>query len=377
MKYHILLVLCILIPFLGHSQNDYRNWRKGPLTWNDFKTVPHSIAGEHSYLEFYLNIGETHETHDGVDIWTTNAEAYMDRRKSWVDTHYRNPYELYYNQTIFDLVELYRRQMQIELDTGGTPNIDYYMRRLIAEVDSLSVSTMAGADSQAVQMWNLYIHEQLDSTTPAMVNAHTMHMQAPRFLTTHRLTFAMGGAMQFTAGSLHQYFRNGGGMDMDCEIGSWRNIFKFGMYIGGSRCLKNAWQKDERDADQDLYSGDRLTALDLNFDYGLAAIDNYRFRLMPFVGLGMTGYYYTPSQVDATSVGPTAFNWRFGIDARYHIHSTLMRYRQHVELSQFSVYAKLYVAPTRFRQVIDEPHGPAINLAIGIAFQERGGSVKK
>lgn len=378
MKHRLLLILCLTLPFLGNAQGDtlesLRQWRLGPLTWNDFKVVSQDTGDEHSYIEFFLTLADEPERHDDITVYTTHALAYVNRSKSWVDSFWRTPLELHYNQVIFDLVELYRRYMQSELDTGGTPDVGEYMELLVADVDQFCRDSRYGTDSATVERWDDFVHDLMVAAAADVATSHADAVQAmvtpSNYETTQRFGFGMGAGIKTPTGSLSHYVRSGGGFYMDCEFGYSRQFLNFGLYIGGSRCLDTMWNKN--DENNDLYRNDRLTVLDFKLDYGIAVIDNNHIRLMPFVGIGMLGYYTDVSDDygETTSVGPTAFSWRAGLDFRYHFSTDLLCYQKSCEVSQFSLFAKLYAEPARFQSVYGEPHGVALNLIIGLAFHE-------
>lgn len=376
MKHRLLLILCLSLPFLGNAQEDYRNWRKGPLTWNDFKTVAHdSIGEEHSYLEFFLYIQETSEEHDGVYLLVQSAEAGMDRKKSWVDSASRTPEELHYNQVIFNLAELYRRYMQIELDTGGTPDVGHYMKLLVADVEIFCTETMFGADTAAVAQWDNYIREEMTAVAPDVAENHSLMIQRmstkENYKTTNRFAAGMGAGMKIPTGDFHKYFRTGGGFYMECEFGYGRQVLGGSLFLGGSRCLDTLWHHTDRG--QDLWKNDDLTILDLKFDYGFAVVDNNHFRLTPFVGVGVLGYCVEVTSEDTyetTLVGTSAFSWRAGIDFRYHFLTNVTQSRHSREISQLTLFAKTYAEQARFGNYKGNPRGWTFNIVIGLAFHE-------
>lgn len=342
----------------------------GALTWNDFNVVNQSIGDEHSYLEFYLDIQNTSEERNGITLWVDHAVAFIDRDKSWVDSAWRTPDELRYNQVLFSIVELHRRYMQIELDTGHCPSTDYYMKRLVHTADSFCISTSYGRDTDAVTLWDDAIRQQLSEAAVILAESHGKRFTSNQFVTTHRFGMGMGGGMKAVMGDMRHYTRTGGGLLMDVECGQGRHLLNFGMYIGGSRCLDNVFHKSN--PDQNLWTGDTLSALDLNITYGFIALENNKFRLAPYAGIGMLGYYYTPKYEDASSVGPTSFSYLFGVDLRYHLSNDMLIMPSAAEQWSFSLYAKAYLTYGTFSSVIGNPSCLTFNLAIGLAFHECG-----
>ena len=370
MKGYYILVICLLLSLAAQAQDHVRTWNKGPLTWNDFKVVRPSVGDEHSYLEFTLDISTTPEERYGATLWAENAVASIDRDRSWVDSAYRTPEELQYNQVLFNIVECYRRQMQIEIDTGGTPDANYYMKLLVYTADSFCLSTAYGADTAAVHYWDYVIHERLAALAPALVENHGQRIAPANYMPTRRFGFGMGGGLKATAGDLHHYFRSGGAFAMDFEIGEGHSLLNFGMLIGGSRCLDSVFHKT--DYNNDLWTNDRLSVLDFNMTYGYAVVDNPRFRVMPFGGIGMLGYFLDQGE-DESSVGPVAFSYLLGVDLRYNFSNDMYIFHRHSEQMIFALYGKAYLSYNQFNHVEGNLSGLTFNLAVGLAFHECGG----
>ena len=378
MKLRFLLIICTLLPLIGNAQDNSRQWRKGPLTWNDFKApAPDSTGKEHSYLEFQLYIDEVAVDNDGVVHWMESALATMDRQKSWVDSLHRTPEELRYNQVIFNIVELYRRYMQTEIDSGGSPDMDYYMELVVGDVDQFCQATNYGSDIAVVEEWEIFIRELMDSAAAQVAESHATYyneVTSPKnFVTTQRFGIGVGGGMQVVTGDLHPYFRNGGGFYLEANWGQRRQIITISMYMGASKCLRDVYHKTTTDY---LLQRDDLTVMDLKFDYGFAVIDGYKFQLTPFVGIGILGYYtevLIDGSYESTFIGPAAFNWRAGLDFRYHISTNASHRGQYCDLSQITLFTKIYTGTVRFGNYIGEPHGMTFNALLGIAFETRNG----
>ena len=149
-----------------------RPWQTGDLTWNDFRVVDTNTVKEHSYIEFYLDIEENEEYELGTSWVELVAAAYMDKKLSWVDKKHCTAEELRYNQVIFDLVELFRRRLQVVIDTGGNADIDYYIRLLEHVTDSFCRDTRYGANTLAVVAWETKVGKQLDSIAPIVMQKH-------------------------------------------------------------------------------------------------------------------------------------------------------------------------------------------------------------
>lgn len=360
----------------GWGQDCSRRWNLGALTWQDFQKVDSSKNGEHSYLEFYLDVSDCPFEDDGVNTWRPTATALMNQQLSWVDTHYMSRNELRYNQVLFNIVELQRRYMQIEIDTSGETDVDRHMDELISVTDSFCILTNYGADIEAVWLWDCYIREQMSKSAALIVENEAKSKQSMQTeVTTLRCGFNIGGSAQLLGNYLQRYFSNGGGLHMEFEFGQKRHLFSLGLYCGSSTCKENLIHK--KDSNQDLFKKDPLSSLDFNLQYGYILLDLNRFRLTPFAAIGTQGFYYTPEMENSSSLGFTTFNWRVGLDLRYHIWND--RYMDGNDFQQYylSIYSRFYYSQATLWNAIDTPAGSIFNITVGLSFAFRNGYYSK
>ena len=350
------------------AQESRRGWEKGPLTWSDFAPMNESIGAEHSYLEYILDIEQRKDEVNGLEMRTRTAVLYVDRKMSWVDTHYRTPQELRYNQVAFNIAELHRRRLQVVIDTGGTVNMGYYTRLLSYEVDSFCHQTYYGADTAAVTWWDWEVRRQMDSITPIMVEQHqkanTIEKITPQFL----MAFNLGGGTKLFAGDMHKLFVPSGGMYFDFEGGLWRHLFVMGFYIGGGRCQPDSVD-NIRSIDK-LYATDRLTTIDFYINYGFTAIDAMKWSVTPFVGYGLQGFTYSDEEYDESG-GPTEGCWRAGIDVKYHMGADDEYYGNSLTRFLCSAHGKVYLSFDHFKSIIGSPTGATINVQLGFSLGMR------
>ena len=111
------LFLAIGLPVLAQSQN-CKKWSEGMLSWDDFngsavmKTTPSHFAAN-------LNTVSEEDIKGGKKmLYRITAEALMSRDESYADSTMRTAQKLRYYQLMFDQLELYRRRLQNDLNTG-------------------------------------------------------------------------------------------------------------------------------------------------------------------------------------------------------------------------------------------------------------------
>ena len=371
----VLIVLGLSLANTTMSQTTtLRGWEKGPLTWNDFTLVNESVGDEHSYLEYILNVEQRPDEINGREMQTKTAVLYVDRKMSWVDSHYLTPQELKYNQVAFNLAELHRRRLQLVIDTGGAVNMNYYTQLLAYMVDSFCHNTYYGADTAAVAWWEQDIRQQMDSITPIMVERHITANAIDKITPQFRMLFNIGGGAKVFNGELHDLFAPSGGLYFDFEAGIWRNELILGMYVGGGRCRPDSILAVN--SINTLYHYDDISTLDLHIDYGFIAIDSRKWSVMPFVGYGLQALLY--DEGDGTSSnGPSEGCWRAGIDVKYHLATGEVYMSDFLEQFLCSAHGRVYICRDKFKSIVGAPQGYTINMQLGFSFGMKQSKIRR
>src|SRR5512140_1746120 len=92
----------------SYNQDDYLFWsdtRK--LSWNDFKGTPQGSSNDYSTQVSISIPSSIHK--DALAAPTLTSVCVFDKRNSWVHKNIANDTLLLYNQTIFDIYEVYAR----------------------------------------------------------------------------------------------------------------------------------------------------------------------------------------------------------------------------------------------------------------------------
>lgn len=374
-KVPTLLILLLLGPLAAHAQEP-RTWSMGPLTWNDFTPVaplsaPNGTeAVEHSFIEFVFDIKTVTKERNGIQTGEPEAVAYTVKSKSWVDSLCRTPAELRYNQVLWDMVELYRRQLQQWINADPEFNdealLDSIMQMSIIRTDRYCEDTRFGQDTDAVRDWEKRTRSAL-LRSDSLSRADSAAVRASYTYTDDqvRLGASLCGSFIGTGGELHDYFSHGGGLSLGFELGYQRHFLIVNGSIGGAKCLKNA--PNVEDPINDLYIDDPLQILNGFFAYGISVIDRTKFRLTPFVGWGGIGYFFTEdddSSDDVNSFGSGNGCWHFGVDMQYHFHNSIFG----MEHDRYSVNLKLFGTYNRFRAIQGVPEGFTFNVQLGVSF---------
>ena len=167
----LLIFLSVLVPILAFADSDTRYWNEGPLSWNDFtgnpamKTTPTYFKGR---LVVKSEISQEEKSRFNIETSvSTYAFAEMDKSQSYADTAGRTSQMLRYHQLQFDLLELMRRRLQADLNTGMTgieadKRVAYYQNLYNEYVTDIARRTVNGSNDNRLQEEEYFVRKQLD-----------------------------------------------------------------------------------------------------------------------------------------------------------------------------------------------------------------------
>ena len=166
MKRYIIIILlaATIIPAIAATSNDIKLWSEGPLTWADFGRVLPSTSSEPSQLE--VELSATPLENENAATVRLEARAIMHRNASATSAAQSTPQRLRYHQLQFDLLELMRRNLQQEINTGidgaqAEQRLRYYQDLYRQRVREMARDTRNGADMVAVDRWENNVENQL------------------------------------------------------------------------------------------------------------------------------------------------------------------------------------------------------------------------
>lgn len=276
-----LLLLCLVLsPLLCLSQEtaiDTLHWSASRrLQLSDFHAPKQPGLGG---SEFYYQIG--YDVHPAAIGSQPAIDAYclMFRNLSRVSETASNERTLAYNQVLFDLVEIYARQMKAQLIAlkadrrfkQRAKQIEYVTNaELGAEVNRFRSETAGGDDPEALQRWQRQVVQRL--------------YDVPNLVTTFwpakvGLGISVGGSVQVPTGELAQTLPALPGLayGLDIAIGRTLLLLQVGMHNAN---LRQAFT--DRNQEWPAGLGIRPNLFDVGF--GRAVYDDTRNRLIPFVG---------------------------------------------------------------------------------------------
>lgn len=363
-----LLIICTT----GIASAQLRHyWSEVPLTWNDFQSVV-SPDGTNSYLhiEFGYHQVDTVAA-DGIRCSYYEAEAWMVPLKSWVDANHRTNVHLRYNQTIFNLMELERRQMTQALNNGASPAAAAAVafRNLDANILSLSAATADGTDSSALASWEYVVAKRL--------NASDKGNNLPQYeFMPVSAGFFVGGAYLTPMQNLNDWFSDGVGMSLGIEIGWNRHIFTTEFAVIGSDLRNPISFYYDDGSSHGVNIGAPVTYSNSVVTYGFRLLDTPRQSLTPLIGWSWSSRLVTAT--DYSEADLNAYGFAFGLNYRLHFSR---RYRPNgqgllllgnvAELTRWSLDARILMAYNHFPNSTINIDGWSIQFALGIALGGR------
>lgn len=280
MRSTLLLLLLVLLPLLCLAQQtaiDTLHWSATRrLQLSDFHAPKQAGLGG---SEFYYQIGyDVRPTIPGNPP-AIDAYCLMFRNLSRVSETANNERTLAYNQVLFDLVEIYARQMKAQLialkaDRRFKPQakqIEYLTNaKLGAEVAQFRSETGGGDDLGVLQRWQRQVIQRL--------------YDVPDLVTTFRpakvgLGILLGGSILAPTGGLVKILPPQTGLlyGVDLAIGRTTVLLHLSRH---STTLRTGFT----DQDQEWAAGMRVQTTLVDVGFGRTLYDGSRNRLLPFIG---------------------------------------------------------------------------------------------
>ena len=162
----LLFAVVWALPALASDNNDIRLWSDGPLSWSDFQKLLPPTSSEASQLEVELSATPIENGTGTNSTIRLEARAIMHRNASATSTAQSTPKRLRYHQLQFDLLELLRRHLQEEINSGidgatVDKRLKYYQDLYRQRVRQIAQETKNGTLEAAVESWEENIESQL------------------------------------------------------------------------------------------------------------------------------------------------------------------------------------------------------------------------
>lgn len=342
----------------GLMAQDYqKNWSDGKLTWNDFKEKE---SGQNiSELKYFLGYSAAKQKIGDTIVVRNKAKCYMDKKLSWINPAYKTEQYLRYNQVIFDIVEIHRRRLQIELDKVNSlseieGNFNDIYSSCNTEIDKLDKESNGGKDLKSIIIWENKSFEELKTYAANRIP----EFEDRNFGYGLHAGFGSG----FFTGSLGKTFAPTFNFMYGFDLAYKKSI----LYLSGSL----GFDKLRKDylSNKNWYKGQNVSFAILDVSYGYAFIDKGKIKLSPFVGFGVTEFTGENKDNKESELRITDYNVILGACLDYKIRTKLKLIPDlFVGLQEkvvTSVRAKLYITQANY---YTDLKGYSINLTIGLS----------
>lgn len=361
-----ILLFCIST-FAQTTETDSRMisyWGDEKLTWNDFQGVPPKNSDYSSEISYGIGYRPFEKPVDSLDMDVRWIETYcyMDRGASWVKENEKTDINLLYNQTIFDIVELYSRRLQEEINhlSGSAFTVLNKLDELLREYDSkiknvhaiLSGETNDGMNGDRVNYWYNKTRLELSQLERKII---------PDYQLGHwglGVSFDLGYG--FLSGGSKDYFSNNFNLSFGFDIG-YRPIIFYLRGILGFNSVKKEFTYDNKFWEKDLGTG--LAVIELTSGYPV--VNNDDFSLTPFCGIGIVEFSVRSSEDRYKKQNIDDFTGVFGLNMDYKF-SKVLNLLGGVfsgEASHWLIRARLTAAPFNMNENLK---GWTVNFTLGV-----------
>ena len=313
----------------------YKYWHDGKLSWDDFQDTLR-LKGVPSSFNAFLKI-ENSKTRDGnTKTIRPEALACFDRQHSFADSVVRNENRLRLFQLKYDLLEIYRRRLQVELNLGvvgiaADNRMKQYMDLYEEQCQKAEQETESGQDEIKLQEWEFYVaRELIENPAPSIPRI------SPR---RFGYGFYLGTGASWPVGDIEHYWDPAWQIHFGFDLGYVNTHLLCDFSAGMARTRRDIRVQKGNIHDVWLRNGhNSYTSISLSL--GQQLISTKYFALMPYAGCIWSGYSDQVKIPEGSNERATLayanFNWTAGICFDYAAVMTAMLRSQNIPLSIIS-----------------------------------------
>ncbi len=349
----ILFLLLFLQSSIFYAQEYGRSWSKGKLTWNDFKTKENTIKS--SELKYVFGYKEQKKKVNDTIIKKLVAYGNIDNLQSWVNKKAKNSQLLRYNQLLFDIVEIQRREFQNKLNnTNSIYGIDNILHNqntlLLDEVERLNHYSNFGKNLEAIKTWESLISKKLKQIV--VDNSFSKR--------NFGIGISLGLSTSILSKNLNTYFKNSLiNFNFGFDFAYKKHYLFLNGIMGNTKVSKELLINS-----QDWKTNQNTNFTIIDFSYGYAILDHSKIKLTPFLGLGITEFSVNKDK----ELRLVDYNVLAGINLYYKYKKTLnlisnSSFISQKEYRESSISTRLFINKAAFGNFLN---GYSVNISIGI-----------
>ena len=164
----IILSILVLMTFVSVCvAGNYKYWNEGALSWEDFTGTP-EMKTTPTFFKGRLIIKDKSDLKElKENVYSLYALAAMDQSVSYSEKEFETDQALRYHQLQFDLLEIMRRRLQADLNTGMTGieadrRLAHYQNLYNEQIADLARHTVNGSNDKRLQEEEYFVRKQLD-----------------------------------------------------------------------------------------------------------------------------------------------------------------------------------------------------------------------
>lgn len=331
---------------------DYKYWDEGKLTWDDFQDTL-SLKGVPSAFNAFLRIEKTEKRDGNTRTIRPEAQACFDKRHSFADRQIQNENLLRLFQLKYDLLEMYRRRLQTELNLGvvgiaADNRTRQYMDLYTEKSKKAEQETENGQNEIKLQEWEFYVTKELiENPAPSIPRI------SPR---RFGYGFYLGTGASFPVGSIADYWDPAWQINVGFDLAYANTHLLCDFSAGTARTRQEIIVSNGQITDKWLRNRHN-TYTSISLGIGQQLISTKYFALMPYVGCIWSGYSdqakIQEGRNERTTLSYTNFNWTAGICFDYRFSTTISLvpsfWRGHREIFTASIRTKLFINREQYK----------------------------
>ena len=330
---------------------NYKYWDEGKLTWDDFQDTL-SLKGVPSAFNAFLRIEKTEKRDGNTRTIRPEAQACFDKRHSFADRQIQNENLLRLFQLKYDLLEMYRRRLQTELNLGvvgiaADNRTRQYMDLYTEQSKKAEQETENGQNEIKLQEWEFYVTKELiENPAPSIPRI------SPR---RFGYGFYLGTGASFPVGNIADYWAPAWQINVGFDLAYANTHLLCDFSAGTARTRQEITVSNGQITDTWLRNGHN-TYTSISLGIGQQLVSTKYFALMPYAGCIWSGYSdqakIQEGRNERTTLSYTNFNWTAGICFDYRFSTTISLvpsfWRGHREIFTASIRTKLFINREQF-----------------------------
>lgn len=285
--------LCLIVlafPIINVSaqslyEQSFRNWDEGPVRWDEFQvrhTPDDAKFVSNLYCSIEKDVNKEWIGNFRIPVLTTITK--MNKLSSWYDPDKCTDWTLRYEQTRFNMLEVLRRRMQNSFNRNVMEqNLETYYEQLISStMSAFDMESNYGTDTLVVLKYEEKYKNELDTMTMEPVREPVFQTKDWGASLSIGLGFEKYGSPMSTGVTSATGIQWGFGMlykkmtfDFQCLL-AWSGYLLCDNFYYDSK-YDYSWTKDKK-----------VSAGNINLNWGYRVFDNSNISLTPFVAIGVS-----------------------------------------------------------------------------------------